>query len=198
MTKTLFGEDDGKSKPKKQGEKAKNTRIVVQSKWCDEIYDEYPRHVGVNHAIKSIHNKIRDLAVSRYNRDPRAAYGYLLERTKAYAASQEGHTDRSFIPYPATWFNQGRFNDDPVEWNQWRGPEWYDEQKKKQAAKARVQETKTKWVDRVSAMSEQDLDILKEAVAVRVRNRAIPAELNLLESEGVQIPGKFDFLAQSI
>jgi hypothetical protein len=37
----------------------------------------------------------------------------LLEKTLAYAQSRVGQ-DQQFTPHPATWFNQERFNDEPV------------------------------------------------------------------------------------
>ena len=207
MTETLFGDDDcTKPQPKPK----KLSRVVVRPIWCDAIYRAYPRKVGVTYAIKAIHNKIKDLAIARYERDASKAYKFLLERTKAFALSQDGHTNRSFIPYPATWFNQGRFNDDPNEWNQWRGPEWYDDQKRKQAAKARSQEVKAKWKGHIAAMSKEDLANLKEAVAIRLRRmlkKAHRNDLNFsrlqeavisLDVEGVILPGPFDRIARSI
>lgn len=41
---------------------------------------------------------------------------FLLDRAKAYAEAVKG-TDPKFIPHPATWFNDERFNESPEEWN---------------------------------------------------------------------------------
>jgi len=45
-------------------------------------------------------------------------FSYLLDRTSEFAHAWRGATqsERDFIPHPATWFNQERFNDDPETW----------------------------------------------------------------------------------
>ena len=45
---------------------------------------------------------------------------WLLERTQAFARSDKAKGD--FCPYPATWLNQGRYEDDPREWGDDRTP----------------------------------------------------------------------------
>lgn len=74
---------------------------------AQEIYDCYPRHVARADALKAIERamKVRDPA-------------WLMERTKAFHAAMMlwPTAERHFIPYPATWFNQGHFDDDPEEW----------------------------------------------------------------------------------
>ena len=39
---------------------------------------------------------------------------FLLERTQLFAATYNGAP--RFIPHPAKWFNEHRFNDDPTTW----------------------------------------------------------------------------------
>jgi len=70
------------------------------------IYQEYPRKAAKENALKAILKAMK-------GNDP----DFLLERTKAYAASI-GWKDKQFIPYPASWFNSGSFKDDPEEWKQ--------------------------------------------------------------------------------
>jgi len=67
------------------------------------IYLAYPLKVGKPAALKAI---TRQLATIPFET--------LLELTQRYAASRKG--DLSFTPHPATWFNQQRFNDDPITW----------------------------------------------------------------------------------
>ena len=75
----------------------------------EQIYAAYPRKVGKLAAIKAIKTVVkvtkRDL-------------GYLLDRATAYAAAvkQWPAADKQYVPHPATWFNQGRWMDDPKEW----------------------------------------------------------------------------------
>lgn len=73
-----------------------------------EIYKAYPRHVAPDDAMK---------AIAKARKKKTAAV--LLERTLAYAkAVKAAHIEKQFIPYPASWFNAGRYDDDPAEWLQ--------------------------------------------------------------------------------
>lgn len=82
----------------------------------DLLYRAYPRHVAPRRAKQQI-----VAALHRLKRvgtiDP---YAYLLGRVGAYAASPAGATPAQgcadFRPYPATWFSQERYCDDPAEW----------------------------------------------------------------------------------
>lgn len=71
---------------------------------ASSIYEAYPRKVGKDQAIKSI---LKALKSNNFE--------FLMERTKLFAQASAG-SDEQFIPYPATWFNQQRFNDDPESW----------------------------------------------------------------------------------
>jgi hypothetical protein len=73
---------------------------------AESIYQEYPRKTAKDNAIKAILKAMKE-------NNP----AFLLERTKAYS-SAIGWKERQFIPYPAKWFNEERFNDDPEEWKQ--------------------------------------------------------------------------------
>ena len=71
--------------------------------WC-VIYDAYPRKVGKKDAQKPIEAAIKA-----------KGFDELLEIVKQFkAASSE--VEKRFIPHPATWFRQGRYDDDPSEW----------------------------------------------------------------------------------
>lgn len=70
---------------------------------AEQIYNEYPKKVGKPLALRSISKAIVKVGAEK-----------LMELTKAYAMRRSG--DKSFIPYPATWFNQERYNDDPSTW----------------------------------------------------------------------------------
>ena len=73
-----------------------------------EIYKAYPRHDGSGAAKKSIAKALNSIAND--GRTPE----WLLTRVQGYAKSREGE-DRKFTPMPATWFNQERYFDDPME-----------------------------------------------------------------------------------
>lgn len=72
------------------------------------IYDAYPRKEGRKVAIESIRKAIKGGSLA----------DHLLERTRLYAAATAtwNEHDRKFIPHPSTWFNQGRYDDDPEVW----------------------------------------------------------------------------------
>lgn len=71
------------------------------------IYEAYPRKVGKQEALKTIVKVLKSGVV----------FDDLLAKTKSYAAvNQEEGADPGYIPHPATWFNAGRYADDPNEW----------------------------------------------------------------------------------
>lgn len=78
--------------------------------WAEEIYQAYPRKVGKPAALRKIRTALHTLPGPQ-----------LLERTQAYAQATAG-SDPQFIPHPATWFYQERFNDDPTTWTRQNGP----------------------------------------------------------------------------
>lgn len=80
-----------------------SSTVTLQVK-AASIYAEYPKKVGKTAALKAINKAIKAHSFER-----------LLERTKAYCKAI-GWQDRQFIPHPATWFNEGRFDDDPMQW----------------------------------------------------------------------------------
>lgn len=70
----------------------------------DAIYEAYPRKVGRPKALASI-----EKSVAKFG------YEHVLEKTKAYAEARTGQNPQ-YTPNPETFFNQHRFNDDPVTW----------------------------------------------------------------------------------
>jgi hypothetical protein len=70
----------------------------------EKIYEAYPRKVGRPKAIAAIKKALGKITAE-----------LLLQKTNAFAHAQNG-ADLQFVPYPATWFNQERFNDDPATW----------------------------------------------------------------------------------
>lgn len=74
----------------------------------EAIYSAYPRKVAPVDALKAIAKAIAK------GKTP----AHLLERTTAYAAATAlwPEDELRFIPHPATWFNGGRYDDDPKNW----------------------------------------------------------------------------------
>lgn len=73
-------------------------------KRAEEIYAAYPRKVGKPDAMRAIVKALSNVEFDK-----------LLAATKNYAEARSGE-DEQFTPYPSTWFNQQRYNDDPATW----------------------------------------------------------------------------------
>jgi hypothetical protein len=82
------------------------------------VYDAYPRKVGSMAAKTAVRR-----AVARLMRGidaPAAmlaqeAIDYLADKVQRFARSPAGQQGK-FTPHPATWFNDGRYLDDEMEW----------------------------------------------------------------------------------
>ncbi len=76
---------------------------------CLDIYNAYPKRVDRPEALRAIDKSLKSIS-----------YDDLLAKTKAYAEARKGE-DPQWTPYPATWFNGQRFNDDPSTWKNGQG-----------------------------------------------------------------------------
>ncbi len=77
----------------------------------------YPRKVGKRKAFAAW--KIAVVEIARQfepdgGRHDKAV-ALLLETTEQFADSPKGNAG-SYTPHPTTWLNQGRYDDDPAEW----------------------------------------------------------------------------------
>ena len=69
---------------------------------AEKIYQLYPRHIGKSDALKKIKKALKVKTEAQ-----------LLGAVICYCAKVEAEgTEDQFIPHPATWFNQGRYDDD--------------------------------------------------------------------------------------
>ena len=78
------------------------------------IYDSYPRKVGRKAAIQKIEAAVVDV-MEKQACSALEAGQILLTQTHLFAKSAAGQRGE-YTPHPSTWFNQGRYNDDPKEW----------------------------------------------------------------------------------
>lgn len=90
---------------------------------ANDIYKAYPRKVGKAAAIKAINKALHfisgGVAEVPDRIDPhKTPADWLLDRVETYATAvaKWPKEERKFVPHPATWFNQGRYDDDPAEW----------------------------------------------------------------------------------
>lgn len=74
---------------------------------CHRLYAAYPRHIGKKAALKAIAKALEVAPLEKVE----AA----VNRFK-FCTDRWRREDRTFIPHPATWFNEGRYDDDPAEW----------------------------------------------------------------------------------
>ncbi|MDG5767379.1 hypothetical protein QA596_07880 [Balneolales bacterium ANBcel1] len=80
------------------------TRSKLKHDQNNRIYEAYPRKVGKKAALKKIEAALKELDADT-----------LYEKTRQFASAVDGK-NKKFIPHPSTWFGQGRYLDDPSEW----------------------------------------------------------------------------------
>ena len=84
----------------------------------ENLYSRYPRKIAKDYAFKAIENAIIAIAKRNFAGDEKAAADWLGSRVDLYARSRQANqSDKSKVPYPATWFNGGRYEDDEAEWS---------------------------------------------------------------------------------
>jgi hypothetical protein len=96
-------------KGNRKGKENRKEKENGNSPTAREIYDAYPRHTAPKAALRAIEQALES--------HPGAD---LLAACKAYAAAVATWSaeDRArFVPHPATWFNQGRYDDDRGTWS---------------------------------------------------------------------------------
>jgi hypothetical protein len=79
-----------------------------------EWWDSYPRKQGKQAAFIAWKKAGKQVKGDRGVTSLEAA-AHMLDRVRAYAAAKAG-CDLQFIPHPATWLNQARYDDDPTVW----------------------------------------------------------------------------------
>lgn len=80
---------------------------ITKKNIAQRIWEAYPRKVGKLAAMRAIN---RALAKSGHHGE------YLLDKVKEFAASPAGKKG-SFTPHCSSWFNAGKYDDDPSEWH---------------------------------------------------------------------------------
>lgn len=68
------------------------------------VFKEYPKKVAKPYALKTIVKAIQKFG-----------FEHILEKTKMFAKVRS-QCDQQLTPFPGTWYNQERFNDDPETW----------------------------------------------------------------------------------
>lgn len=123
--KTFAHPKDEPVKPASLNAPNLRTRTAKVAVLAAGLYGIYPRKIAKQSALKAIAEAITSVAErgstdkhGDFGGDIDAAFQWLKSRTTIYANSPQGkREDRSFIPHPATWYTQGRFDDTEAEWN---------------------------------------------------------------------------------
>ena len=81
------------------------------------LYNKYPRKQAKVDGIKAIEKAIVAVAKRDFDGDEKAAADWLGAKQDQYARSAQGsRPEKNLIPLPASWYNGGRYDDDPEEW----------------------------------------------------------------------------------
>lgn len=95
-----------------QCEAAKPGYSMQFLKW----WEAYPRKVAKAAAAAAFERAVRVIG-KQQDLSATQSCEWLLGQTQAFRVSDKGRSGK-FCPYPATWLNQGRYDDDPSEWNE--------------------------------------------------------------------------------
>jgi len=110
LTRATQREEERKKKKKRKRKEKERTpdrtpsRTPTSVAEIESIYQLYPRKMAKNAALKAIESALKTVSVED-----------LAEAVKSFATCVEG-CDSQFVPYPASWFNAGRWTDDREEW----------------------------------------------------------------------------------
>ena len=107
---THVSEPDASAQSRKH---AKANRTLMAT----ELYTKYPRRQGKAEGIKAIEKAIIAVAKRDFDGDEKTAADWLGNNLVEYARSAQGsRPEKNLVPLPATFFNQGRYDDDPETW----------------------------------------------------------------------------------
>jgi len=99
---------------KKRRRKLDAYRKLYQSEAFSDWWEAYPRKVSKMDAYDAWENAVDAIAEVKGISKKYAAQ-WLQERTLMFAKSYDGKS-KEFCPYPSSWLNGARFDDDPDEW----------------------------------------------------------------------------------
>ena len=93
-----------KDKKDKESKKDKNTSLISPSKGFDQFWGAYPRHEGKAAAEK---------AFAKLAPDEGLLERMIIAIGEQKQSRQWNENGGQFVPYPATWLNQKRWEDEP-------------------------------------------------------------------------------------
>jgi hypothetical protein len=84
---------------------------IVYEPPFEEFWRAYPRDAAKQYAFERWEKAVQRIAAELEAESRAEVIAWLLERTKAYAASVKGKKAK-FIPHASTWLNKSRYYDD--------------------------------------------------------------------------------------
>jgi hypothetical protein len=112
------GRVDSGDGPAVNTSKSKRLATARRTPLVENLYSRYPRKIAKAAAFKVIEKAIVLVAKRDFPGDEKAAADWLGSRVDLYARSQQAlQLDKSKVPYPASWFNAARYDDDEAEWS---------------------------------------------------------------------------------
>ncbi|HYF35143.1 MAG TPA: hypothetical protein VD994_07650 [Prosthecobacter sp.] len=110
--------DDGHLRPYAEAHAEAQSKTDELESSASAIYAVYPKKVGRKKAIDAI---MKAIGIVRKRPGTIDAVMWLKMKTEQFAAARiAAHLAdpalRKYTPHPSTWFNEGRYDDDPAEW----------------------------------------------------------------------------------
>lgn len=97
----------------KEGFHLMPTKPVLSDAVAESIFRAYPRREGKKAALKAIGIAMRGTPSTDLLQKTIEYAKAVAKWPQSFRYSKEG---RDLVPHPATWFNEGRFMDDPTCW----------------------------------------------------------------------------------
>ena len=105
-------QNDSRPTHKKKNKESKEQSITIKA--FGEFWKSCPRKIGRAKAEIAYQKSVAAVCEAS-GRSPEESIAFLLDRVTAFAGSPCGRAGK-YCPHPATWLNQGRFDDDPAAW----------------------------------------------------------------------------------
>jgi hypothetical protein len=122
------GDKDGDGNKETEKYSSSKSKPSTDHEQDEKIYEAYCRHVGKEAALKAIRKAVVRLVKGNKTHPPMDAYDarkLLWKKARQYSVSPAGAKPldkaHDYRPHPSTWFNQGHYFDDPLEWNKPNG-----------------------------------------------------------------------------
>ena len=83
------------------------------------FWEHYPRKTAKRKAATAYQSALKAIR-AEHDSSADDAHQRLLAAVRAFETSDKGRGDPQYIPYPTTFLNEGRYDDDPNEWRETR------------------------------------------------------------------------------